>query len=252
LRVHVRTSPFLDLSRQWLGGGLALRRRLRRSALLLTIVCAHLLAIAWLATRVADQPEQPKRDPVLELVTVLVNRSPAKPPPPAESQATAVRPPTLLPTPMAEPAASSPPSEDVAGVGGQCPIAEGVRAAVMQDAEAMAELASVPPGARTQADAVMVWNGEWRNLAAPQPQAQAQAMSPLRRIIVGVIEASTPECRDAVIVGPLFISIPEADRTTTLVVGSGAWRWSDLLATDPVCVAGWFQTCPEVPAAPRR
>lgn len=114
----------------------------------------------------------------------------------------------------------------------------------------MAELAALPPGIRTEADAVMIWNGEWRALTVPAAAdaavpatSAAPAVSELRRTIEALATAAPPACLAVIVPGPLFIPVREPRRTTTLVIGSGAWRWADLLSPPATCVATSAQPC---------
>ena len=114
--------------------------------------------------------------------------------------------------------------------GNGCSVSNAVGAALLADPEAMAELASLPPEVRSDADAVMLWNGTWLDVA---PEAQAQmASSPipaLKRAVRDAVLALPAECQEVEVTGPQLIPIPEPGRTTMVVIGSGVWRWASLL-----------------------
>jgi hypothetical protein len=116
------------------------------------------------------------------------------------------------------------------GTGNGCSVASEVGAAVLADNDAMAELAALPPEVRSDADAVMLWNGTWLDV---DPEAKAQmASSPipaLKRVVTDAVLALPGECQEVLATGPQLIPIPEPGRTTMVVIGSGEWRWSDLI-----------------------
>ena len=118
----------------------------------------------------------------------------------------------------------------------------------------MAELAALPPGVRSGADAVMLWNGKWFDQQIPVPAPTATGAvsinSSLRLAIEKMVIAAPAECRDEAMVGPVFVPIPEGDRTTLLAIGSGAWRWSDLLALSALCPGGDPSLCPAALKSP--
>ncbi len=225
----------------------------RRIALLLTIAVTHLLTLAWLLTR--PPAEQP--GPRVVATTIHIGPLPGEsaapePSEPDPTSATVVSPfapaPLDLPSPLVaadEGAASA--SAGAAG-GGGCELGAQAAAAIEQDPAAMAELTAFPPGIRTEADAVLLWNQAWlatpASIASPAGPAVAGA---LRKRIVAVVTAAPPGCREATAIGPSFIPIRESGRTTMLVIGSGAWRWDDLIRTDQNCPASYPGPCPSIP-----
>ncbi|MEO7786634.1 MAG: hypothetical protein ABIR77_02245 [Sphingomicrobium sp.] len=227
-----------------------------RSALLAVIVAAHAAIILWLLTR--PPTTAPRRPDVTSLALIAPSVDHPRPTSqPAARRATRehVRKPSPLRDRPVPPAAAAPPSASPASASG-CNLTTAVGAAIEQDPAAMAELAMLPPGIRTEADAVMIWNGEWRALSVPTvADAAVPATSPapgaseLRRTIEALATAAPPACLAALVPGPLFIPVREVGRTTTLVIGSGAWRWADLLIPQATCVASAVGTCPSVPLA---
>jgi hypothetical protein len=103
----------------------------------------------------------------------------------------------------------------------------------------MAELEALPAQARTQADAVMLWDGGWLQSAsalspapADTPNGSVLTLGQLRRVVEQELRKAQTECRNAMVTGPQFIALPGVRRTTIIVVGSGQWRWEDLLRPD--------------------
>lgn len=129
------------------------------------------------------------------------------------------------PVPIGEAAEAAGPVLVSAPGGEDCGLEEGLRQALQRDPAVQAALTRTPPSARSVANAVMVWDGRW----VSRRELHASALEPVRRTIVAKVESATPACRQALNQGPRFITISGAADTTVLAVGSGAWRWSQLL-----------------------
>lgn len=235
--------------------------RVRRLALLAAIIVAHLLAIAWFLTRVPSDPAVTTRGSGT-LITIAPQPGERAAPPwskPVERPRSAVRAPFPAPI-IAMPSLLPAAVEDlgataaVAPGGGGCQLGTAVGTAVRGSPTAMGELALLPPGVRTEADAVMIWNGSWIAQAAAAtanvPPANG-GMENLRLAIEGVVAAAPDDCRDASMTGPVLVPIPDGQRTTMLVIGSGAWRWADLAAVPVVCSASDPRQCPGLASKPR-
>lgn len=116
------------------------------------------------------------------------------------------------------------------GAGGDCPLAASVRQVLEQNVEARTALARIPPPSRSVANAVMLWDGEW--IAAERVGGPA-ALSAVRKAIAEALDRSSAECRARIEPGPVFLIVNGAPETIVLALGSGAWRWSDLLVDVP-------------------
>lgn len=223
------------------------RERVQRAILLIAIIAIHWLLLLWLVTR--PPTVRPVRDPGTGLVLISVSSGQRiatptvpKPPPPIVLPT----PPIILPSPLPTPSGEISPSaieggSPQAGEAGGCALASRTAEAIAKDPAAMAELASLPPAFRTSADAVMLWNGVW---LASDPRSTAFPLTPsLRRAVERVVAEASPECQATIMTGPQFLAIPEQNRTTTLVIGSGTWRWSDLLTPSASCVPSPTDAC---------
>ena len=151
--------------------------------------------------------------------------APAKPaivPPVPDSHMIALIPTKLL-VEAAPPVAGS-------GTGQGCSVANAVSAALIADKDAMAELAALPGDVRSDADAVMLWNGAWLDTdPATQMQMASTPIPALRRAVSDAVLALPAECQEVEMAGPQLLPIPEPGRTTMVVIGSGVWRWSSLI-----------------------
>ena len=224
-----------------IGGGPATDRPGRRSGLLASgaLHLLVLLALFWFATRPPADPAAPRRgESLIALGDSSGERKPVPPPRPVRRPAHAVARTTI-------PVLAEPDLEPAGAAGQECALAQQAAEAIERDPVAMAELAALPPGVRSPADAVMLWNGEWLNAGALPAGIDPDS---LRRVVEQVVAAAPAECRETVSTGPQFIPVPEKERTTMLVIGSGAWRWSDLTAAPAQCPAQAGAVCPPVPS----
>jgi hypothetical protein len=113
--------------------------------------------------------------------------------------------------------------------GAACDIAGAVETALRADPVTHGAVLLIPTKAGAAANAVMLWNGQW---IAPGEVGGAAAFDTLRIAIRQIVAAAQPECRDAEIVGPRFMLIPDGGATLVVVFGTASWRWSELLV-DP-------------------
>jgi hypothetical protein len=227
---------------------LRLRERIQRGVVLITIIAVHLMLLLWLVTRSPTVRTVPDSGRGLMLISLAAGEHAATPPnKPKPPPPTVIPPPVImLPSLLAAPTAAQNPSPSgagspQAGEAGGCALSARTAEAITKDPAAMAELAALPPAYRTSADAVMLWNGNW--LASEQGSVVSPVTPLLRRTVEQVVAEASPECRAAPTEGPQFMAIPEPGRTTILVIGSGTWRWSDLLATPTTCFGSASGAC---------
>ena len=131
-----------------------------------------------------------------------------------------------LPPLPAEPVFSVAAAEQ-AGFGRSCEVAATLARAFSENEHVRAELARIGPEARSVANAMLFWDGGW---VAVEGRAPEDALRMLRRAIAEGIRAAPPECLVEDVVGPRFIGVEEGESMMTLVLGSGTWRWEQLLA----------------------
>ena len=196
--------------------------------LIVAIIYALLILAAW--TLMSGRNLSAARR-ISNLAAIDISRdvpepdAPAKPaivPPVPDSHMVALIPTKLL-VEAAPPVAGS-------GTGQGCSVANAVSAALIADKDAMAELAALPGDVRSDADAVMLWNGAWLDTdPATQMQMASTPIPALRRAVSDAVLALPAECQEVEMAGPQLLPIPEPGRTTMVVIGSGVWRWSSLI-----------------------
>jgi len=121
--------------------------------------------------------------------------------------------------------AASAATDMAASEGERCAVGEWLAIALRNDPSVQVALAAVPLSARSVANAVMLWNGEW----ATPPSDAAGGMTTIRAVVVAGISAAPAACQVETISGPVLIPVGDSADTTVLAIGSGSWRWQDLL-----------------------
>lgn len=224
---------------------------LRRSALLLAIVAAHLL-ILWLALLLTGftgrPPPRAKTLAVFDISEVEKPDAPAKPA--VHVQVSKRRPQLLVQTPLT---IDAPPAAAGSGSGLGCGMAGLLAKGISENPAAMAAVAALPREVRSDADAVMLWNGTWLDSSQSAALGDVPVVSALtghdpvtvlKSVILTTLAAAPAECREVASLGPQMIPVVETSRTTMLVIGSGQWRWASLLEpqVDPLAPPGADQS----------
>jgi hypothetical protein len=112
--------------------------------------------------------------------------------------------------------------------GGACDLTAPVQAALQSSAAVRLSLPRIPAERRSVANAIMVWKVAW---LAEDEQLDAAAIAAIQGIVAQTVAAATAECRLEPQVGPRLLLLAGTGDTIVLAVGSGQWRWQDLLDT---------------------
>ena len=221
-------------------GGAGQMQTQRRERLLAWTCSAgvHLIVVAALFWPHARQ--SPPKPP---LSTIMVSVLPKPPGPPdkpeAESagrgdavQPTLLRPTSPVPIPVtirmpdnsdllseSQIAGASSVGEGGGGGGGGCDLARAVQQALRRDRLVHSAVA----GANRMGKAVMMWNGDWVRSGGQD----GKGLSAVREAIMWEVGFAPEACRNERMRKPVLLSL--ADGNTRFAIGSGDWRWSDLL-----------------------
>jgi hypothetical protein len=228
--------------------------RRRRALGLATSAAAHALIFAAVATAWKNPPTSFEVQPIA--VSLIQPPPPTPPPPPpkkpstprAPTHAEAAKPPAAhnirvrqarnVPadvTPLAiTPTHTDTPGDQLSeaqiagasggGEGGEggsghgCNMASRVQGALRKDQLVQAAISTL--GGK----AVMVWNGEW----VQHDGQDGRGLAAVREAIMWEVAFAPPECRTEPVHGLVLLSM-NGGGGTRLAVGSGEWRWSDLL-----------------------
>ena len=73
--------------------------------------------------------------------------------------------------------------------------------------------------------AMWVWNGDW----VKSPGQEGRGLAAVRQAMIWEIGFAPEACRSEPMHGLVMISLSDSPGAARLVLGAGAWRWSDLL-----------------------
>ncbi len=118
--------------------------------------------------------------------------------------------------------------DQMAATGIACDLTAPVQAALQSSVEVQDALQEIPTSQRSVANAIMLWDGAW-TVMRDRPAASALAL--VRNLVVQTIAAAGPECRFQVQAGPRLVYLSNDAVTTSLAIGSGQWRWQDVVDT---------------------
>lgn len=222
--------------RPGLGFYAAAARVRRRHLLVPVILLVHLLLIALLLlspTAVSVEPASASPLAVFDVQSPKQEPAAAEPVPEPQPQE------LVMPQPRIEievEIAAAPPqpvfdlaAAERAGFGTTCDVADTLARAFTENPLLKSQLQRVGPRSRSVANAIMFWDGNWVKVPGGPPE---DAVETLRRGILEGVRAAPPECLAQDVAGPRFIPVASSAGTIVLVVGSGNWRWGQLLATE--------------------
>jgi hypothetical protein len=204
-----------------------------------------LAALFWFYGK--PQPAKPEPDTNLVMVNVAPQPAPQPPGPPIPDEALAASAPEIVqPTPprpvittrvVVAATTEKPDNSDLlsdaqlagaasagegsggGGGGGSCDTARAVQQALRKDPLVRT---AVQDAGRT-GKAVMLWNGDWVRTGGQE----GKGLSAVREAVMWHIAFIPEACRNERMHGMVVLSL--ADGSTRFAIGSGDWRWSDLL-----------------------
>jgi hypothetical protein len=110
-----------------------------------------------------------------------------------------------------------------AGDGAGCNLSQALSELLTASPEVRRSLDEMPPAQRSVANAVMLWDGQWSQDSISGGKAL------LRALLIKAVAGARPECLSNVNHGPVLFYVPDANATVVIAVGSGDWRWGDLI-----------------------
>lgn len=108
--------------------------------------------------------------------------------------------------------------------GRPCDMARRLQAALRRDAQVQAAVADAR-AAGGASKALFVWNGDWIRSHGQD----GAGLAALREAIMWEVGFAPEACRSEPVHGLVLLSLNDAPGGARVVVGSGSWRWSDLL-----------------------
>lgn len=110
-------------------------------------------------------------------------------------------------------------SADAGAPGGACDMPRRVQSALRNDHIVLAATSNFA------GQTLLVWNGDW----VQGPGEEGKGMAAVREAIMWEVAFAPPECRTQAAHGLILLSLSSTAGTLRLALGSGNWRWSDLL-----------------------
>jgi hypothetical protein len=107
-----------------------------------------------------------------------------------------------------------------AGGGAGCDMARWLQKALREDRQVQATVAEVAPG-----KAIRVWDGAW----VRHPGQEGEGLAAVREAIMWRVAFAPVACRAQPVHGLIVLSLHDGPGASRLAVGTGDWRWSDLL-----------------------
>ena len=111
------------------------------------------------------------------------------------------------------------------GGGGACDMATRLQAALRRDARVRATVAAADHAAGAAGTVIFVWNGDWIR----RRDQDGNGLAAVREAIMWEVGFAPPQCRAEAVHGLVLISLNDSPGAARLALGSGDWRWSDLL-----------------------
>lgn len=109
------------------------------------------------------------------------------------------------------------------GGGGPCDMAARLQTALRNDPRVRAAVVG------SAGRATLLWNGDWVRNGGED----GKGLAIIREAILWEVGFAPPACRAQPVRGLVVLSLNGAGGRTRLALGSGSWRWSDLLTPHP-------------------
>lgn len=110
------------------------------------------------------------------------------------------------------------------GNGGGCDLVREIQNALRDDAEVREAVTTAHRTAGSNR-ALLVWDGDWRQT----PGQSGKGLAGVRQAIALEVAFAPQACRREAMRGMVLITMSDAPGAPRVALGTGSWRWSDLL-----------------------
>lgn len=110
------------------------------------------------------------------------------------------------------------------GAGGRCDMVRRLQRALRDDASVRSAIARAHRAPGFEGRPLVVWNGDW----VQHGDEEGKGLASLRQAIAVEVGFAPKACRSQAMRGLVMLSLNDS-RGTRVILGAGAWRWSDLL-----------------------
>jgi len=112
------------------------------------------------------------------------------------------------------------------GSGGRCDMVARLQRKLRNDPSVRAALARARRAPGFEGRPLMIWNGDW----VRHGEEEGKGLASLRQAIAVEVAFSPKACRAQRMRGLVLLSLADSPGVSRVVLGTGAWRWSDLLS----------------------
>lgn len=111
------------------------------------------------------------------------------------------------------------------GGGGRCDMVRWLQDKLRQDARVQAAVARAHAKGGGRSKAILVWDGDWIR----SPGEEGKGVAGVREAILVEVAFAPAACRNEPMSGLVLISLSDTPGSVRIGIGSGRWRWTDLL-----------------------
>lgn len=112
------------------------------------------------------------------------------------------------------------------GDGGGCDLVREIQNALRDDAEVRAAVTAAHRAAGSNR-ALLVWDGDWRQT----PGQAGKGLAGVRQAIALEVAFAPQACRREAMRGMVLFTLGDGPGAARVALGTGSWRWSDLLGS---------------------
>jgi len=114
------------------------------------------------------------------------------------------------------------------GAGGACDMVGRLERALRDDLDLRRAVAATLTARGTPGQAVLVWDGDWLQ----SPGQAGKGLAGLRQAVAVEVGFAPRACRDETVRGLAVVSLDGTADGPKVALGTGTWRWRDLLGID--------------------
>ena len=109
--------------------------------------------------------------------------------------------------------------------GGVCNMVERLQNALRDDPRIRARLTEAYRDSGARGRAIVIWDGDW----VLSPGQDGKGLAGVRQAVAVVVGFSPRQCKSQTVRGYVVVTLSDDPGAPKLALGTGQWRWSDLL-----------------------
>ncbi len=111
------------------------------------------------------------------------------------------------------------------GGGGSCDMAARLQQAIREDGDIASAIRQARSISNTSGGAILLWDGDWKQ----SPGQEGKGLAGVRQAIAVEVAFAPRACKEERVRGLVLLTLSDAPGAERLVLGTGQWRWVDLL-----------------------